>query len=98
MSQTEITFELENIVWQHLPVKDLLHLCRTNKSFAQLCRRNSTWQYLLQRDFHKVYNGANALDIYRSYIKLIDFFATKYPIITKAAPDDILESIPVTNL
>ena len=94
----QLSFELENVVWLHLPVRDLLHLCRTNKSFAQLCQRNSTWQYLIQRDFGRVYNGDDAYDKYRSYMQLFNFFTDRYPIVTKKALDAILESVPLINL
>ncbi len=38
--------------WQQLPIRQLVKLCRTNKSFTQLCNQESTWQFLLNRDFN----------------------------------------------
>ena len=47
-----IIFELQNIVWKHLLLKDLLNLCSITKSFYLMWQNDYTWQYLLQRDYH----------------------------------------------
>ena len=44
--------QLSSYIWQQLPIKHIIKLCRIDKTFAQLCSQKSTWQFLLKRDFN----------------------------------------------
>ena len=55
MNNPEI-INISSEIWKNLPLYDILTLCRTNKSYNQICLDKRTWSYLLSRDFGKQTN------------------------------------------
>jgi len=57
------------LIWQHLPIKDIINFCRTNIEFEGICRDNHTWRYLLRRDYNIDYKGDNPYEVYKDELK-----------------------------
>lgn len=46
-----------NVIWQQLPIDDILYLCETNPTYHQICQNPVNWVFLLKRDFGITYYG-----------------------------------------
>ena len=68
MSFSDLPIDIINYIGQNLPTSQILSLCYTNKTLANICNNNSFWNLLLQRDF-KV--SAQTSDPKKEYVGLV---------------------------
>lgn len=57
----DITME---ILWQYLPIEDIINYCRINRSIRSICSNKETWIFLLWRDFRNKNYSSNPRDDY----------------------------------
>ena len=45
---------ITTIAIQYLTVEEIMTLCKTNREYRDICKKQSTWKFLLERDFEVV--------------------------------------------
>ncbi len=49
--------EVTMAIWEKLPIRQILNLCKTSTKFQSICNDPYTWKFLLRRDFNMEYSG-----------------------------------------
>lgn len=85
---------LEVDIWKYLSIEDISHLCQSNQQFKNICQDNYGWKFLLQRDFFKKSVEDNVRQQYIKYYEIINFFGSKFRILTDESVDVIDKFLP----